>query len=235
MIRTFLAILVMALVLTYPDSSAARRRTNPLVVFPSHPERMRAVRYAQMDRERCRHELTFRGVDFTFAESAVGIDAPVILNGPVRGVRLARVFAAERAPLAVMDCRLAIALDDLAIIAGDRGIVEVRYSSVHRPKKRRRSRGHSAGVAIDINEFVRRDGTVLNILDDFQGAGIGSRTCGDGAPRPKSPKAVELRDLVCAIDESGSFNLLLTPHYDRRHRNHLHLEVRRGIDWFLTQ
>lgn len=206
-----------------------------MVVFPSNPERMRAVRYAQMERERCRHELTFRGVSFSEGPAAPGIDAPVILNGPLRGVRFARVFADNRAPALVMDCRLAVALDDLAIIVGDRGIVEVRYSSVHRPKKRRRSRGHSAAMAIDINEFLRRDGVVLNILDDFEGAGVGSRTCGAGAPRAKSAKAVELRELVCAIDESGSFNLLLTPHYDRRHRNHLHLEVRTGIDWFLTQ
>jgi hypothetical protein len=226
----------MALVVTYADSSAARRRrTNPMVVFPSNPERLRAVRYAQMDRERCRHELSFRGVPFMAVPAAPGIDAPVVLSGPLRGVRFVRVFADERAPALVMDCRLAVALDDLAIVAGDRGITEVRYSSVHRPKKRRRSRGHSAGVAIDINEFVRRDGVVLNILDDFEGAGIGSRTCGPGAPRAKSAKAVELRELVCAIDESGSFNLILTPHYDRRHKNHLHLEVRRGIEWFLTQ
>jgi hypothetical protein len=90
-------------------------------------------------------------------------------------------------------------------------------------------------VAIDINEFVRQDGVVLSVLKDFEGARIGSRTCGDKAPRPKSAKALALRDIICAIDEASSFNLVLTPHYDYRHRKHFHLEVRRGIDWFLTQ
>ncbi|HMJ09952.1 MAG TPA: extensin family protein [Polyangiaceae bacterium] len=226
----------MALLMTYAsESPARRRRTNPLVVFPSHPERLRAVRYAQMERERCEHELLFRGVSFGAAPETRGVEAPVVLTGPLRGVRFVRAFGAERAPSLVMDCRLAVALDDLAIVAGDRGIVEVRYSSVHRPRKRGRVSGHSAGVAIDVNEFVRKDGEVLNVLDDFEGASIGSRTCGDGAPQPKSAKAIELRALVCAIDESSSFNLVLTPHYDRRHKNHLHLEVRRGIEWFLTQ
>jgi hypothetical protein len=206
-----------------------------MVVFPRKPEYSRAVRYAEMDRERCHLELSLRGVSFRQAPAARGIDAPIILDGTVRGVRLMRAYADERAPPRLMDCRLAAALDDLAIVASDRGIVEIRYSSVHRSGGRRHSRGHGAGLAIDINEFVRKDGVVLNVLKDFEGAGIGSRTCGSSAPRPTTAKAVELRDLVCAMDEAASFNLLLTPHYDRRHRNHFHLEVRRNIDWFLTQ
>ena len=30
-----------------------------------------------------------------------------------------------------------------------------------------------------------------------------------------------------------SFNLILSPHYDWGHRDHLHMEVRSGIKWFL--
>jgi hypothetical protein len=37
------------------------------------------------------------------------------------------------------------------------------------------------------------------------------------------------------LDEARVFNLLLSPHYDRRHRDHFHFEVRRGVRWFLTQ
>jgi hypothetical protein len=224
----------MAVLLAVSTTSAARK-TNPEVVFPTRPERLRAVRYAQMDRKRCQHELSFRGVGFRVVPSARGIDAPVILEGALRGVRFVRVFAAERAPPALMDCRLAVALDDLAIVTSDRGIAEVRYSSIHRPRRRGGGRGHPAGLAIDINEFVRKDGVVLNVLKDFEGAGIGARTCGDSASRPSSARAIELRELVCALDEARSFNLLLTPHYDRRHRDHFHLEVRRKILWFLTQ
>ncbi len=33
--------------------------------------------------------------------------------------------------------------------------------------------------------------------------------------------------------EVRSFNLLLTPNHDWGHRDHLHMEVRSGIKWFL--
>ncbi len=188
-----------------------------------------------MSRERCLAELGFRGVEFRAAPPAPGIEAPIELDGTVRGVRFTRVYSDERAPPKLMDCRLAVALDDLAIVASDRNIAEIRYSSFHRPRGRSKSRGHGAGLAIDVNEFVRKDGVVLNVLSDYEGAGVGSCTCRIGAPQPKGAKAMELRDLVCALDAAASFNLLLTPHYDRRHRNHFHLEVRRNIPWFLTQ
>jgi hypothetical protein len=206
-----------------------------MVVFPPRPERLRAIRYGRMDRAHCLSELGFRGADHTRSARSVGIDAPIVLGKELRGVRFARVFGPERAPPILIDCRLALALDDLATLAADHGIVEIRYSSFHRPRRRGSGRGHSGGLAIDVNEFVRKDGVVLNVLHDFEGAGIGARTCGSDAARPKSDQALELRELVCAIDEAGSFNLLLTPHYDFRHRNHFHLEVRRHVGWFLTQ
>jgi hypothetical protein len=233
---------LLALSLTLTAVSSARRtktavrsarRTNPLVVFPPRPERLRAMRYATCDGTRCLWELSLRGVDFVPAAPARGIDTPIVLGKFVRGVEFVPIHAAKRARIPLMDCRLALALDDLATIAADHGIARIHYSSIHRPG--RRSRGHGAGTAIDINEFIHKDGSVLNVLNDFAGAQIGSRTCGNGAPAPAAAKAVELRELVCAIDDANSFNLLLTPHYDRRHQNHFHLEVRRGIKWFLTQ
>ncbi|MCA9642046.1 MAG: extensin family protein [Myxococcales bacterium] len=40
---------------------------------------------------------------------------------------------------------------------------------------------------------------------------------------------------MCGVARGGFFNLLLSPHYDRHHQDHLHLEVRRDIDWVLVQ
>lgn len=225
---------LLALVSTIATPGSARRK-NPLVFFPKEPEQLKAIRYARMESGSCLAELNARGLEFSPGKLTGGIEAPIVLNETVRGVRFTRVYAAGEAPEPLMDCRLALALDDLAQVASDQQIAEVRYSSIHRPGSRRGGHGHRAGVAIDINEFMRQDGSVLNVLQDFEGARIGSRTCGEQAPKPKSAKALQLRELVCAIDQAGSFNLLLTPHYDRRHRNHFHLEVRRGIDWVLTQ
>lgn len=217
---------------------ATSRAGNPLVVFPERPERLRALRYHAEDPEQCLAELAVREVPFAPGPKVPTIDTPVRITGPLRGVVFEMHHPTVRHPKGgpVMDCRLLLALDDLSVVAADRGIARVRFNSIHRGRwVQRRGWRHAAGVAIDIVEVVTNDGEVLNVLRDFDGHGIGSRTCGAGAPTPQKRKARALRDLVCAIDSLGSFNLILTPHYDRRHKDHLHLEVRRNIDWFLTQ
>lgn len=230
----FLAVLALVTLV----APASLHAGNPMVVFPARPERLRALRYHAEASEQCLAELGVRGASFTRGPKVPTIDTPVRLTGPLRGVVFEMhhptVLHPKDGPL--MDCRLLLALDDLALVVADRGVARVRFNSVHRGRwVQRRGWRHAAGVAIDVVEIVRRDGEVLNVLRDFEGHGIGSRTCGPGAPEPHKPKARALRALVCAIDELGSFNLILTPHYDRRHKDHLHLEVRRGIDWFLTQ
>ncbi|MBK7580837.1 MAG: extensin family protein [Myxococcales bacterium] len=229
-----LSVFVFALVV----APTRARAGNPLVVFPERPERFRALRYHAEDSEQCLAELAVRGVPFTHGPRVPTIDTPVRLTGPLRGVVFEMHHPTVQQPKEgpVMDCRLLLGLDDLALVVADRGVARVRYNSIHRGRwAQRRGWRHAAGVAVDIVEFVQRDAQVLNVLRDFEGHGVGSRTCGEGAPAPRQPKARALRALVCAFAELGTFNLILSPHYDRRHKDHLHLEVRRGIDWFLTQ
>lgn len=236
--RRTLSLTLLALLVGLALGSAAHARRKSLAFFPPRPERLRAVRYADESRKECLAELAARRIPFSVAapKKGVRIDAPVHLKGPLRGVRLEHKYPSRldaKGPL--MDCRLLLALDDLATIAGDRGIAAVRYNSIYRRGWAKPGRRHPAGVAIDVVELVKQDGETLNVLEDFHGAGLGSRTCGDGAPAAPAGKATELRELVCALHRAHVFNLILSPHYDRRHRDHLHLEVRRGIKWFLTQ
>ena len=174
------------------------------------------------------------------------VDAPVSLEAPLRGVtfepwsihqRLEQARAKQQGAAGpVMDCRLLLALDDFAGVANQFDVVSIRYSSVYRGLRARRAgQRHAAGVAIDVNEVILADGRVWNIERDYEGAGIGNNTCTLSAPWPRSDVARDLRRFVCGIARGGFFNLLLTPHYDRHHRDHLHLEVRRDIDWVLVQ
>ncbi len=218
------------------SSEGSARRPNPLAFFPDKVETLPAFRYASLEGEQCRAELAARNVPFASAGKTFGIDAPVTLEGSLHGVKFEFARAVPgTAHKDVLDCRLLVALDDLASFAAKQDISVVRYNSIHRRTwARGRMQGHLGGVAIDFVEFVKADGSVLNVRKDFAGNGIGSVTCG---PRAKSAsgKAAELRKLVCALDDARVFNLLLTPHYDRRHFNHFHFEVRHGIRWFLTQ
>jgi hypothetical protein len=37
--------------------------------------------------------------------------------------------------------------------------------------------------------------------------------------------------MVCAAVSADLFQVVLTPHYDRAHGNHVHLEVVPGVPW----
>jgi hypothetical protein len=141
-------------------------------------------------------------------------------------------------PYEVADCRLVLALDDFAQILSSHDIVEVRHYSMYRPPKSRSDgeigKRHGGALAIDAGRFIDKSGTVLDVDRDFHGA-IGARTCGDGAaPRPATAAALTLRAILCETVESRLFNVVLTPNYNRPHKNHFHLEVTAGAAWFLV-
>jgi hypothetical protein len=207
---------------------------NHWVVFPDRPETLPAVRYANLTAGECLAELESRQVAFAPSPKRQTIDAPVLLSADLRGV--AFEFARDPEQRPVLDCRLLLALDDLARVAKAQQIARVRYNSIHRNGWARGPvQGHLGGVAIDITELWTSEGEVLSVHRDFAGSGIGSATCGASA-KPAAPgKAARLRAFICALDEARIFNLLLSPHYDYRHRDHFHFEVRRGVRWFLTQ
>lgn len=210
------------------------RAVNRWVVFPERPETLPAVRYASLTAEQCFDELRDRHLEVERVPKRQTIDAPVVLPRALRGVRFE--FAPRIEQRDAVDCRLLLALDDLARVGSAQGIAAVRYNSIYRNGwARGRVQGHLGAVAIDIVELVLADGNTLNVLRDFAGSGIGSATCGAAAKPAPPGKPTQMREFVCALDEARVFNLVLSPHYDRRHRNHFHLEVRRGVAWFLTQ
>lgn len=224
--------MALLLAVMLPRAADARDRC---VVFPPDPDQLPAVHYANMSSARCLAELGRRKLPFSLGPKLKTVDTPVRLDGALRGVRFEYLYGqARRNKADILDCRLLLALDDFAGVAASRSIDSVRYNSIFRPGGWRAGVRHPAGVAIDVTELVREDGDTLNVLRDFGGQGIGSRTCGNEASKPSGSKAIEMRELLCAVDRAHIFNLMLTPHYDYRHRNHLHLEVRRGIRWFLT-
>lgn len=136
-----------------------------------------AVRYANLDAATCEAELTRRGAAFTPVDKARGVLAPIRLTGPLRGVSFhSGLPASQRAgsPFEILDCRLALALDDFALILAKHAVVEVVHLSMYRPPPRlwpdgRPSAQHGGGLAIDAGQFRKADGTVLDVNRDFAG------------------------------------------------------------------
>ena len=226
--------LVALLLALVPTTASAR---DPFVAFPEKPEALPAMRYAALSRAQCVAEVKKRKLPFKPGPAIGTVDTPVRLTGPLRGVRFEFAYASNKKTKAdVLDCRLLLALDDLAGIAAEHSIATLRYNSIYRRRGASRKGGvrHPAGVAMDVIELVKRDGQLLNVEHDFESAGVGAPTCGERAKKTTAPKASSLREFICAVDRARLFNLLLTPHYDRHHKDHVHFEVRRGIRWFLT-
>jgi hypothetical protein len=201
-----------------------------------------ALRYGRMDRATCEAELERRAIPFTPVDEARGVLAPVRLAGPLHGVTFRTGLpAAERAssPWEIVDCRLALALDDFAAQLAAHDVVEVIHYSVYRPPVRTWPEGklasrHPGALAIDAGTFVKKDGTRLEVERDFHGR-IGTATCGGHAgPHPATPAALELRQIVCDAADAHLFNVVLTPDYNWPHRNHFHLEVTAGVGWFVV-
>lgn len=195
-----------------------------------------AQTYAAMTREECEAELTARNIDFA-REEAPGVLAPVRLEGRLHGVLYRTNLAEERRETTIWeiaDCRLVLAFDDFAEILAQHDIVEVRHYSMYRkPRKtgdKVRSQ-HNGGLALDAARFIRKDGSTLDVLDDFKGR-RGSKTCGPKARKVKDAAAIELREIVCAAVEQHLFTVVLTPNFNRAHRNHFHLEVTPNVTWF---
>jgi Extensin-like protein C-terminus len=220
-------------------------RAENLATFPKDAEKLPAVRYAALGPAECKAELLARKVPFEEdSEPAPGVLIPVRLTGPVNGV-LYRTALSESArktsPWEVFDCRLVLALYDFGTILDAHQIDEAWIFSAWRPppdtwEEGRIADRHPGALAVDIQKFHRKGGDWLVVEKDYHGR-IRSQTCGPrkAAPRPATRNAMELRAIVCEAAEAHIFNAMLTPNYNRAHKNHMHLEVKAGVTWFLVR
>jgi hypothetical protein len=224
-----------------PQQAFAKNR---FALEPPNVEAKRAFRYAAMSNDACQKELDKRKFPYELEPPTKQVELPLRFAGPIRGVTYKLTDRGIKDPektsiAAIADCRLALAIDDLSRVLAKHDVVEVEYLSMYRkrgvgfvkPGKR-----HPSGRAIDIAVMKKKDGTKLSLIGDWHGRPGGS-TCGAGAKKPTkdTPGARTLRAIMCETAGLGSFNLMLSPHYDWGHRDHFHFEVRSDIRWFLIQ
>lgn len=186
-----------------------------------------ATRYA-LSASACENRLEELGVGFRRyrGDRAQGVRRPIILEGNVRGLAVRGRWDSE--VHSVTDCRLVLAVADWAPILRRAGVREIQYFSMLRPGARIARSGrvssHASAMAIDVGWFILDDGTELSILDDWEDRDRGDAPCG-GRYREDADSAL-MRRVVCDAAREGIFQVMITPHHDHAHRNHLHLEVR---------
>jgi hypothetical protein len=205
--------------------------------FPGHT-------YGNKDGKSCIRELDAREVPYERYGYARGVETPVRLMGPLHGVIFMHAEAPDwltSARREVLDCRLVLALDDLAGMVAKHGVTQVLHYGIYRGDvplpAHGKPRHHVAGLAIDVAAFVKEDATRLEVRRDWAGR-VGARACGEGASPlgpAKESSSAELRGILCDLVKERMFHQVLTPNHDMRHRDHFHLEVMRNTSWTLVQ
>jgi hypothetical protein len=167
----------------------------------------------------CTAELERRGVAWKPVKRA-GIVRGVEITGALGGVQLT-----SHQPL-VIDCSLAVSLDEAGRYLRDLGIEQATFSSAY---ARRNVRGtgrpskHSFGLAIDVHTFAGAQLGTLRVDRDYE-QGLGDDV--DCVGRPLTQGGAVMKILQCQLARSGLFHLVLSPDYDDAHHDHFHLEVK---------
>lgn len=230
----YLICLTLFVACTYSVQWATERGSSQLQVTGARalaraetPTRARAtVPRASDDEAACYAQLADAGVSFERVPRAraSGVDWPIKLSGAIQGVR---VYGGKKdAPTNYLDCRLALALADWAPLLSRAGVVGLQHYSMYRRNgtvgQSSKVSGHALGRAIDVAFFDLRDGRRLSVLDDWKNRARGAAPC-EVASTTAAEKT--MRDLVCEAAERELFRMVLTPHYNAAHGNHLHLEI----------
>jgi hypothetical protein len=192
-----------------------------------------AMKHANLSEKQCRTRLKDSGLPHQRVYGgASGIATPLRLSGPINDVKF--LTAGPKSKFSLLDCRMALSLNELATVLAAHDVTEIRIDSFYRPKahlygrKRAKLSQHAYGLAMDVTAFKLKDGRTLEVERDFHGK-IGEPVCGPGAEIvPPSPDATALRNLVCDIARTGMFHNVLTPNYNTAHRNHFHFDITRN-------
>lgn len=156
---------------------------------------------------------------------AGGIAYPIKLAGELGGIQIRG--NEKQTPTTYLDCRLAEALLAWTPTLRAAGITAIDHYSMYRKNARvagtSKPSGHASGFAIDAARFHFADGTVVGVLEDWEDQTRGADPC--AARAGEAAHARRVREVVCEAADQGIFQIVITPHYNAAHHNHVHLEI----------
>jgi hypothetical protein len=165
--------------------------------------------------EQCLSRLRDAGVVFQNVDDKRGVETPIVIEGPIGGVRYWTVGAGPM----VSDCRLALALWKVAPELRGLGISAMRFSGAYSYRMARVGRLslHAYGLALDVHEVIA-EGRSYVVARDFA----------RGLPNGCASDAPVLNRLACRLAQLRLFQELLTPDSNADHRDHLHVAIARA-------
>jgi hypothetical protein len=160
----------------------------------------------------CLAELSQRGVPFHALDHELGVKTPIVVDGPISGIRF---YTGANGPL-IADCRLVLALSLIGPELVSIGVSDVRFSGayVYRLSNKGRVSLHAYGLAIDMHGFTRL-GVHYEVEHDFR-RGLGFALPAD---------APAINTIAVRFHNSGLFHEYLTPDDNADHHDHVHVGV----------
>jgi hypothetical protein len=209
--------------------AGAQADSTPAAQVPGHVPSGEAI--SELEPERCLQLLRETDVSFSRYEGkrADSLAAPVRLEGPVAGIRVE--YRGRRDLHAVMDCRLVLALLRWAPVLREEGVQRIRHASALRPGATvggtDETSGHAKALAIDVAVLEVEGEDDREVQEDWEDRDRGDKPCPEGATNDDEL----LRRVVCKAVKRGLFQVVITPHHNRAHRDHVHLELVPEADW----
>jgi hypothetical protein len=186
-----------------------------------------AAQNANASSSYCRKEVERRKLPVVRVKSAAkGISDTVRISGAFNEVKL----VVPEGKHGMLDCRLALALDDFTKVLHEFGIVELQIDNFYRPNAKlpgqKKDSQHAHGLAIDLTVLKTADGRTFTPAD--WGASIGEKACGPEAVMSEPSEArVDLRNLFCEVGRRRIFHTVLSPSFNAAHQSHFHLDIKR--------
>jgi hypothetical protein len=180
--------------------------------------------------DRCEGRLALAGVEFTSSRLPVYRQKRSgILCGAPQAVRYAsgpgrirwRGSPKVACPVALAMARFESVVQEEAARALGRKVVRIEHMGTYNCREMAAYPGwvseHSYGNAIDIESFTLEGGQTISVLDHY----------GDPSASPTDAAADFLRAVARRAYDEDIFSVVLTPAFNRHHRNHLHLDMAR--------
>jgi len=179
-----------------------------------------------LNKEQCSFVLKEYDVKFEHLEPTKNVNIPIQLLSPIGGISYRHKFDSEK--FSIMDCRLAVALVGWTPVLKKNAINQVIHLRAYSPGARvgggMKVSAHNFAMGIDAETFVRENAEPLVVNDDWKDRRRGADPCKPSAS-VESPSQGTLRNIACDTSAMDVFSVILTPHYNRAHYDHLHLDL----------
>jgi hypothetical protein len=201
-----------------PETRSQHSSTPPVSVFAQalgnvpRPRARSELRAVLPGSSACLARLGEQGVRFHALDRELGVKTPIVVDGPIAGVRY---YTGGNGPL-LADCRLVLALALMGPELTAFGVSDARFSGAYefRLSNKGRVSLHAYGLAIDLHGFTRF-GVHYEVERDFR-KGAGALSAEDLPP---------INGIARRFHASGLFHEYLTPDDNADHHDHVHVGV----------